>query len=36
MAMTPTELPALPELIGGKYRPLGIIGEGSDGHRIFG
>jgi serine/threonine-protein kinase len=29
--MTLPELPALPELIGGKYRPLGIIGEGAMG-----
>lgn len=29
--MTLSELPVLPELIGGKYRPLGIIGEGAMG-----
>jgi serine/threonine-protein kinase len=29
--MTLPELPVLPELIGGKYRPLGIIGEGAMG-----
>jgi serine/threonine-protein kinase len=29
--MTLPELPPLPELIGGKYRPLGIIGEGAMG-----
>ena len=29
--MTLPELPSLPELIGGKYRPLGILGEGAMG-----
>jgi serine/threonine-protein kinase len=29
--MTLPELPVLPELIGGKYRPLGILGEGAMG-----